>query len=562
MPPESAKCESAVYSEDYVDYIIEYNPRRDNIKQDIERYCIQYINEVQAVLYVPEDNREFLVSNRGYSALPKCYGLLDTEVLQNTGIARLRRQPFFNLYGRGVLIAIIDTGIDYRHPAFVKADNTTKIVAAWNQNDRTGPKPEGISYGTEYSGEDINGALNNGETGPESLIAGSEHGTGIAAIAAGMENEENGFSGMAPDAELVIVKLKEAKKIYKEYYRIPDDARIFQENDIMMGITYALGISKREGKPLVICLGTGTNQGDHNGTGQLSAYLNLLAVNPGIFVCVAAGNETAKAHHYRSGLLDYGEYEDVEMYVGSNSSGFTAEIWGNARSLFAIQIKPPAGDFSGLIDARFEENRTINFSLNDSLVEISVEIIERGSGDELIFIRFVNPNEGLWSVRVILQNEQPGIFDMWLPMDNMLSSETEFLEPSSDVSICEPGNTAGVITFGGSTVSGRSLYVNSSRGFTRSGSVKPDVTAPAVNVYTASVNNAYTEVTGTSIAAGIGAGSVALIAEWSVRNNPVNSIAAKKYLIRGADREGIEVPDKGWGWGRLDLYNSFTGIEG
>ena len=115
-----------------------------------------------------------------------------------------------------------------------------------------------------------------------------------------------------------------------------------------------------------------------------------------------------------------------------------------------------------------------------------------------------------------------------------------------------------MITFGGSSVSGDSLYVNSSRGFTRNGRVKPDITAPAVNVYTANGFGGFTEMTGTSIAAGVGAGAVALIAEWGRRNIPVNNTTAKNYLIRGADKEGLAVPDKSWGWGRLDIYSSFV----
>lgn len=578
MPVTGRECEEAIYSEAYIDYIVDYNINTEAFRQLFENVCVQYINSSEASIYEPYSGTDFLVNRRGYRALPKCYGILDNEALQETGILRLRRQPFFNLQGQGVLMAIIDTGINFRHPAFVREDNTTKIVAAWNQADRSGEPPEGIAYGTEYSSEDINNALqeesgneltesiltgNNsgmGITGVNSLIIDSEHGTSIAAIAAGREVEEADFSGAAPLSELVVVKLKEAKQVYRDYYRISNNATVFQENDIMMAITYVLSIARRLRRPVVICIAIGTNQGDHNGQGPLSEYLNLITLNPGVYVCTAAGNETGRGHHFRSTALTFNEYQDVDIYVGGNSKGFTTELWGGAATLFAVSVKPPVGEFTGLIEARFNEKRSFNFLLNNTVMEISAEIIEGSSGDELLFFRFINPVEGLWTIRVYQKSSQPGIFDMWLPMENFLDSVTVFLSPDPDITICEPGNTTNVITFSGCSSTGKSLYVNSSRGFTRGGRVKPDITAPAIEVYTAVGLGGFGGVTGTSMAVGIGSGAVALIAEWSLRNTPVNNTTAKKYLIRGADREGLVVPDTSWGWGRLDVYSSFVSI--
>lgn len=561
MPITGRVCEEQIYSQDYIDYIVDYNADSEYFQRRFEDVCVQYVNELQAIVYEPFDTDRFLVSRMGYRALPKCYGLLDMQVLQETGILRLRRQPFLNLYGQNVLVAVIDNGIDFRHPAFVREDNTTKIVAAWNQEDRSGSPPEGIAYGTEYTVQDINEALRNGPVssdGIESLAEDSDHGTAIAAVAAGREVEEADFSGAAPLAELIVVKLKKAKQVYRDYYGINGNVEAYQENDILLAITYVLEVVKKQRKPMVLCLGIGTNQGDHNGTGPLAEYINLITYNPGLYVCAAAGNETGRAHHFRSRPLLYEESQDVEISVEGGVSGFTAELWGGAATMFAVAVRPPIGEYTGIIEARFGERRTLNFILNNTTLEVSSEIIEGSSGDELLFFRFINPAPGLWTIRVIQQSPQPGVFDMWLPMENFVGSSVVFLAPDPDITVCEPANASGVITFGGSSVSGDSLYVNSSRGFTRNGRVKPDITAPAVNVYTANGFGGFTEVTGTSIAAGVGAGAVALIAEWGRRNTPVNNTTAKNYLIRGADKEGLAVPDKSWGWGRLDIYSSFV----
>lgn len=561
-----SQCEDQIYSEDYVDYIIDYNASNESIRQLFDNACVQYINELQAIVYEKYTGESFLVGSRGYRSFPACYGLQDSQVMIETGILRLRRQPFFNLYGRGILYAVIDTGIDYRHKAFIREDGTSRIVAAWNQQDRSGTPPDNILYGSEYTGEDFNRALENGGSSAgaiEQIAEGSAHGTAIAGIGCGREDVEAGFSGAAPLADIVVVKLKEAKNIYREYYRIPDTVAAFQENDIMMAVTYVLGVAARRRQPVVICLGIGTNQGDHNGTGPLADYLNLISVNANIYVCVAAGNETGKEHHYRSNILESDEYVDVSVVVEGRTKGFCLELWGDIGTLYAASVKPPLGGYTGIIEARFNEQRTFDFILNDTRLEVSAEIIEGSSGDELLFFRFVNPAEGLWTIRVFQRGILPGAFDMWLPLEEFIEGSVRFLEADPNITICEPGNADNVMTFAGSNVKGDSLYINSSRGYTRYGRIKPDITAPAVEVYTTVPGGNYREYTGTSMAAAVGAGATALFAEWSLNNLiiPSNNTTAKKYLIRGADTENIEVPERGWGWGRLDLYATFLNIS-
>ncbi len=568
MADNNILCDDVIYSEEYVDFIVDYNRESNYELIGSVMECTQYVDDQLAVIYKPFTESEFLVNMMGYRYLPQCYGFLGTEALQETGILRLREQPFFDLYGTGVLIGIIDSGIDFMHEAFIWEDNTSKIVSAWNQEDREGTPPEGFLYGSEYTREDINTAIRMNQDGTydsnvNSLANDSEHGTTIAGAAAGRIIEEEDFSGAAPLSELVVVKLKEAKNIYRDYYRIADGANAYQENDIMLGIRYLINVSLREQKPIVICIGVGTNQGDHNGTGPLCEYINDLATTAGIYFCVAAGNETGKAHHFRGRELGQNEYQDVEIYTGENSKGFILELWGGAANRFAVEIKPPIGAFSSRIQARFNEKRSLEFLLNDSVVEVSSEIVELSTGDELMFLRFIDPAPGIWVIRVFQETELPGSFDMWLPMEQFLSSRTVFLEPEPEVTICEPGNTTNVITFSGSDIYGDVLYINSSRGYTRGGRIKPDITAPAVSVFTTRSTtriNRYGEVTGTSMAAAIGAGAVALIAEWSLENIPTSSIGAKNYLIRGADREGLSVPDRSWGWGRLNIYQTFIRV--
>lgn len=561
--PTDAECEEIIYSEQYADLIIDNDKGILSELPDVTVSCIQQVNNRQAVVYASVLQSGFSINNIGYRFLPKCYGFLNTDALEETGVLMLRRQPFINLYGQGVLVGIIDAGIDFRHEAFIRENNTSKIVSAWNQTDRNGTPPEGFVYGSEYSREMINEAISTGGNELDSLIDSNGHGTAIAAAAAGRIIEDKDFSGVAPLAELVVVKLKQAKNIFKDFYRIEEDSDAFQENDILLGIKYIMQVARQQNKPIVLCFGLGTNQGDHNGSGFLGEYMNSLAVTPGIYMCTAAGNEGGRAHHFGGRVLSRDESQEVEIFVDRQSQGFIMELWGRTPATFAVQIKPPIGVFSGIIEARFNERRSLEFLLNNSIVNITSELVERGSGDELMFFRFINPAQGLWIIRVIQTSETPSNFDIWLPIEQFNPANAVFIEPDPNITICEPGNAAAVITFAGSNVAGDSLYINSSRGYARNGRIKPDITAPAAGVFTALPSGSvsgYGEVTGTSMACAIGGGAVALIAEWSLDNQTTNSLSAKNLLIRGADRQGISVPDRSWGYGFINIYQTFVNI--
>lgn len=565
--PEQLICEEAVYSEEYTDLIIDYAQGLDYNLEQFPGACIQNVADRQAVLYVPDYARDFLFTNLGYRFIPKCYGLLSTDALEETGVLALRRQPFLSLYGQGVLIGIVDDGINFRNDAFIWEDGRSKIVYAWNQTDRAGMPPEGFGYGSEYTEEMIRAAISseNSEEGINTLVDETGHGTQMAAAAGGRELPEEDFSGAAPLAEFAVVKLKRAKQYYRDYYRIADDAACFQENDIILAVNYLIRISEKLERPIVICLGLGTNQGDHNGSGFLGEYLNTIAVSQGVYICTATGNESTRAHHMRSRLLSEDEYQDMEINVTGAGKGFTMELWGGTSSGFAVQVKPPIGEFSGLIEARFNEKRRLEFLLNDSVVFVSAELVERSTGDELIFFRFVDPAEGVWTIRVISQGPLSGIYDAWLPLEQFNEVPVRFLMPDPDITICEPGNAVNVITWAGSDESGDAIYIYSGRGFTRNGRIKPDITAPASEVYTAlsarSVRQ-FGPVSGTSMACALGGGITALIAEWSLRGRPNNTVSARNFLIRGADSEGISVPDRSFGYGRVDIYNSFIELLG
>ena len=236
-----------IISEDYADLLNKYNENPVFLKRYGEDVTNLIINRQYAVLYVPVSRfTERALSEFIFPAIPSLYGLTSKASLEASGITTLRKIPNLNLRGEGTLIGIVDTGIDYTNPVFRYADGSTKIAALWDQMVDTGNYPEGFFYGTEYTREQINTALNSDD--PLRIVNSTDdigHGTMLAGIAAGVESPANDFYGVAPLAELAVVKLKPAKIFLKKFFRIPGDAICYQENDIMTGVKYLIRMAER-----------------------------------------------------------------------------------------------------------------------------------------------------------------------------------------------------------------------------------------------------------------------------------------------------------------------------
>lgn len=555
-------CKEKIVSETYVDFLWRSNVSPERLQELFPGICIQPIGSVYSVFYV---SQEFLRSTSSlsypYEAFPALYGLLQTEALEASNILVLQNQPVLQLKGQGVILGFVDTGIDYTNTCFRRPDGTSRILEIWDQTVQSGISPEGIAYGSVYGRNMINQALLNEV--PLSIVPTTDelgHGTKMAGIAAGSYEEATGWTGAAPLAEIAVVKVKPAKSYLKQYFAVRPDAVAYQENDIMLGIRYLNDLALREGKPLVICLGIGTNMGGHNGTSPLAGYLNDISTRPGRSVIVAGGNEANQGHHF-SGKFEAGQsYQDVEMRVAEEEYGLTLELWSNTPDVLSVSLRSPAGEEIPRI-GEGGGNRRFDFVFERTIVYVEFLPLEARSGDQLIVIRMFRPSAGIWNLRVYGERVVDGVYHLWLPISGFLSSETRFLRSDPDITLTEPSNGAGPVTVGAYQAENESLDINSGRGFTRDGRIKPDLTAPGVEVYTYGPGNRFGTLTGTSASSSIAAGAAALILEWAVvrKNRPdISNLEIKQLFIRGASRnDQLEYPNRSWGYGILDLYESF-----
>ena len=566
-----ASCSEYIYSDNYLSYFVKYDNDLQGVRSVMNPQCIDIVNNRFLVAYkespLPDELESFFAY--GYGNLPKIYGLMDVPAVEDIGAYAVRQLSGLDLEGEDVLIGFVDTGIDYRSPAFFDDQGKTRIRYIWDQNQEAyGIGKPVFGYGGEFSNEDINRAINSDK--PYEVVPTRDevgHGTYLASIAAGRENLEENFSGVAPQADIIMVKLKQAPKSLRDFYFVNRDENRYSEVDIAQGIRYLINKAVLLGRPMVICIGLGSNQGGHDGSSNLELYIETLSGLRGICFVAPAGNELGGQKHYMSDRSMSGG--TIEINVESNVPGFTMELWGNAPGLIKIAVGSPSGERLDIIPNLTGSTKG-DFIFEGSSVFVENVVVESVTGDQVIFLRFSNPSQGIWNIGVVeTQNQLGGGFNAWLPIDDFAGGKVTFINSSPDITITSPGNSRGCITAAAYNNDTGGIYVESGRGFTRKGSVKPDITAPGVGlkgVFATSGNEVlYTERSGSSVATAVLAGAAALLLQWGIvkRNNlGINTEIIKQMIIRGANRKNeVLYPNNIWGWGTLDLLQIFQNMR-
>ena len=551
---------SPAQNEMYADFIVKYMGDFQEDLGDVPGFSFQKINGIYGVVYAPLTEIGTLnINTYSYSFIPKCYTHMDLGSLSASGITRLQEHPYLQLKGSGTAVAVVDSGIDYRNPVF-QNEMGSRILCIWDQTLQGDGKE--VPYGRVFWKKDIDQALASGN--PLEIVPSVDtdgHGTRMAAIAAGNYFPEENFSGAAPEAMLIIVKVKPAKKYLREFYLFPAEAELFQENDIMMGMDFAVRIANDRRMPLSLCLGIGSNQGAHIGKNPLSLYVDYISQYSLISVSIAAGNEGAARHHYAGRLTDRENQASVEIRVGNKEPGFTMEFWGEPPEIYNLSLQSPTGEILDISASLGEVTQELSFVFVETRVKVNYVSIERQTGYTLVYFQFIQPAPGIWRIFVRGRDGQNVGFHMWLPVLGLISEETYFLEPSPYNTVTAPGDSLESITVTAYQYRDNTLYVQASRCFMPDGNVVPQVAAPGVQIRVPQLNGLYGNASGTSLSAAQTAGAAALLFEWAVirGNQPYfTGSSVKNYITRGAEREErMQYPNRDWGFGRMDLYHTF-----
>ncbi len=482
-----------------------------------------------------------------------------------------KRQPF--LSGKGILLAVIDSGIDYTNRNFRNADGSTRILSLWDQTVSPDAEkgffpPEGFVTGTEFTQEQINAALREADPLRQYELVPSRdssgHGTAVAGIAAGAAanvtggTANNNYEGVAPESELLIVKLG-----------TPRENSFPRTTEMMRAVTYVVRKAQSLNRPVAINLSFGNTYGAHDGSSLLERFLDNAAEIGRTVICVGSGNEGASAGH-REGRVNVGETAATELSVGAYETAFSVQLWKTYTDVFRITLRSPGGqEFSfstekgGEITWKAERTRILIYVGEPSPYAVEQEIYFDFIPENL----YISP--GIWSFLIGTQ-EKESSFYFYLPSQAARNQNTRFFEPNPNLTLTIPSTASKVITVGAydstydayADFSGRGYrYAERDIGLLAAGAAKPDLAAPGVNITAPDIYGGYRSFTGTSFATPFVTGAAALLMEWGiVQGNDafLYGEKVKAYLRRGARKiRGEEFyPNDRVGYGALCVADS------
>ena len=516
-------------------------------------YIVGYINQAYVTQLLSDLGGDFLYF------LPRIMSPTDSHSNDASGITQVLNQPFLNLSGRGVIIGIVDTGIDYRKDAFKFEDGSTKILGIWDQTV-DGKRQDDLYFGSTYTSDDINNA--NRSSDPYSIVPSVDedgHGTFLASVAA--SNEPGEYIGAAPKAYLLIVKLKKASQYLIDRYLVTNDnPNLYESTDYMLGMKYILDASEKFNMPIVMCIGMGTNDGAHDGNSLIEEYISFVSQRVGYAFVTAVGNEANAKHHTQGRIPATRATDQISIKVGEQGASFTVIIHSPGYDKISAGVTSPTGEAV----SRVSFQSGLEFSNQLVLENTRITLRYFRDNNNNVIVSFKNATQGIWNIILYGDLIINGEYWAWLPITGQISPTVEFLRPTPEYTIVIPSTALRAIKCGAYNSKDQSLLVSSSWGPTRLLRIAPDFVAPGVDVK-GIYPTGYGTMTGTSVAAAITAGIAALLFEWGIVNGnkpAMDSDLIRSYLISGCQRESnLTYPNIQWGFGKVNLYGTFEVIK-
>ena len=474
----------------------------DNISDLAERYLIRifYLLSDYAIIEIPENNIA------AFAADPRIlYVEKPKSVQQQVSYAQYASclsGTFINNYGldgNGTLLAVIDSGIDYRHEEFIR-DGKSRIFELWDQQMAYSPDFENIfGLGRIYSNEELNEILDGTYTGVVPSEDTTGHGTQVTAIAAGTN------IGVAPQTDILVIKIGS-----------DTTSGIPTTLGIILGIDYAIRKSMELQKPLSVNLSYGNNYGSHKGDSLLENYINDVSRLAMCSISTGTGNDAINRRHQRL-VLGNTSYRMVDILVSDYVTSFNLQLWKNYNDLFDVMMIAPDGD---IILTLSESQRIGTGRYRNTYVKGIYGVPNPYNRNQEIFLSFFGRNayidKGQWKVLIYPKKIMNGVVDAYLPIRASLTGNVEFLNPTEFGTLTIPSTAEGLISVAAYDQNIEDFAYFSGRGYTANDRIKPDIAAPGVDIYTAYPGNNYSFASGTSMAVPFVSGSACLLMQWGI----------------------------------------------
>ena len=535
------------------DVIILYSGTLERVSETAE--SVTPLLKNFAIVRIREENIEKLASLEEVIYIEKPKRLF-FEVADGRRVSCIDavQTPRFRLTGKGVLIGVIDSGIEYANADFRQEDGATRIRFLWDQTVE-GTPPEGYRIGSEFSAEQINEALQQPNRTMRlqkvPSVDSSGHGTAVAGVAAGNGKNSGGrYRGTAPDAELIIVKLGN-----------PGGVGFPRTAELMQAVDYIVQKAEMLQMPVSVNISFGNTYGAHNGTSLPERFLDAAAQIGRTLISVGTGNEGAEAGH-TSGFVREGEETSVPLGVQERQGAFSLQIWTDYTDVIGVTIKTPSGERVGPIR---EVMGTQRFLTGKTEILLYYGEPSPYSGLNEIFLEFLPVddyvNSGEWNIILVPEQIVTGRFEMWLPASYTLNEGTAFFYPTEELTLTIPSTASRVLTVAAYDADTMSYADFSGRGRKNQNNQKPDLAAPGVNVVSVQGEEGYASFTGTSFAAPFASGGAALLMEWGITEKNdlfLYGEKAKAFLRRGArELPGYDSwPNNQLGYGALCIRDS------
>ena len=530
------------------------------------------ISETFAIVIVPNDKIsevKRLANSIVDLDLQPVMTLSDISPVEASGASTFNNNPYLRLNGRGVLVGIIDTGIDYLSEEFQREDGTSRVFRIWDQTLPATENVYGIKYGKEYTKEQITEAISAKARGedPYSIVSSKDeigHGTMVAGIIGGRGiNPE--LKGAAPDCEFVVVKLAMASEdeLMKSYI---DPKKIgYTPWNILLALRYAATVGNEVNKPIVIYIPLGTNMSSHSGNGFLETPIENYSKQVGTLIVTNTGNQGNTETHVEGIINNNGDVKEIELRVGKNQNLLPIQIYINKPNIVALSIVSPSGEIIDNLTSKISRDQKIKFTYEGTEMIVNFVSPDYITGDSLIVVKASNLREGIWKFRLTGKYIVDGKYYVWIPQRELLDEETKLLNSTANTTLTVPSSAAGSISVAYYNQNNNSVVSESGRGYTRDNRIKPDIAAGGVNATIIKPGGGTGLATGGSVAGAVVAGGCALILQWAIVNKNQQSIytsQVKSYIIAGSNkRNGDIYPNREWGYGTFNLQGIFDNIS-